>query len=383
MDTDKGVCSVKKRDADETEFFSEGIWKGLPQGLLGITELNSRLSKVLLKQIAHELPNVIREIGTKLKHCNEQIEKLGQPRTTLNEQVYYLMRVSQSFQTLIKAAVDGTYNDPFFEDPESDLGYKQRIRAVIQNLNRSFAKEITDHGHYRQVALTVTVAEEIKPNEPIVITRDAFVDHIQELMRRTRGLELPCTFSPLIATILFKEQCRPWGSILENHVKDVFKATKEFLEYICTHIADSTAGPRLFAEIVEPALDGLMQSMEKKSKKLLLPHQEGHPITYNQEFLEVFQKSHDDRRRAAVIASLMKHLSISAADCSNTNQLIGQRYVNLRSLVDSLAKRSEPDMDRFAASEALDCTEAYYKESTPIFPPRSVWKDLCPKLTPP
>lgn len=367
MDTDKGIATVKRRDEDETQFFSEGIWAGLPRGLLGITELNGRLSKVLLNQIAQELPNVIKEIGTKLKHCSEQLETLGQPRSTPAEQVYYLMQVSQAFQTLVKAAVDGTYNDPFFEDPETDRGYEQRIRAVIQNLNRDFAKVINDRGHYRQIAsgtVPWTADKEAEPNQPIVITRDAFVDHIQELMRRTRGRELPCTFSPLIATILFKEQCCPWGSILEDHVKEVFEATKKSLECLCSHIADSTAGPRLFAEIVQPALGNLLQSMEQKAKELLLPHQESHPITYNQDFLEAFQKSRDDRRRDAVVASLTKHLVITADNCKSTGLTIN-KHVNFAGLVESLANRSEPDLDRFAASEALDCMEAYYKARVP------------------
>lgn len=366
MDTDKGVASMETRDADEMQFFSEGIWGGLPRDLVGITELTFRLNKVLLKHIAQELPNVIREIDTKLKHCSEQIEMLGQPRTTPTEQKFYLMQVSQSLQTLTKAAVDGTYNDPFFEDPETDRGYKQRIRAVIQNLNRSFAKVITDRGHYRRInsdVVAVIPAEGVKPDEPILITRAAFLDHIEELMRRTRGRELPCTFSPLIVAILFKEQCRPWALILENHVKEVFKATKESLKCLCAHIADSTAGPRLFDEIVEPALDVLMQSMDQKAKELLLPHQEGHPITYNQEFLEIFQKARDDRRRCAVIDALTEHLYITTETCSSTEADLPSG-VDMAAMVDQLAKRSEPDMDRFAASEALDCMEAYYKVRT-------------------
>lgn len=39
----------------------------------------------------------------------------------------------------------------------------------------------------------------------------------------------------------------------------------------------------------------------------------------------------------------------------------------LRELFEALAKRSEPAMDRFTASEALGCMEAYYKVSSGPF----------------
>ena len=51
------------------------------------------------------------------------------------EQRLYLLYISQSFQSLVKAAVDGTYNDPFFENAKTELGYQKRIHAVMQNLS--------------------------------------------------------------------------------------------------------------------------------------------------------------------------------------------------------------------------------------------------------
>jgi hypothetical protein len=51
------------------------------------------------------------------------------------EQQLYLLYISQSFQSLVKAAVDSIYNDLFFENAKTELGYQKRIRAVMQNLN--------------------------------------------------------------------------------------------------------------------------------------------------------------------------------------------------------------------------------------------------------
>lgn len=64
------------------------------------------------------------------------------------EQRLYLFTITQAFQQLVKAAVDGTYNHDFFKDARTDTGYRQRIRAVMQNLNETFADGIASSGHH-------------------------------------------------------------------------------------------------------------------------------------------------------------------------------------------------------------------------------------------
>jgi hypothetical protein len=177
MDSEPGEWSLADRDTKEEEFFSQGIWKELSRSLLGVDNLRSRLSKVLLGQIAPELPSLIDEIAIKSSACRSRLDKLGLPRATLNEQRLYLPHISQSFQSLIKASVDGTYNDPFSDDAESKIGYQKRIRTVVQNLNIDFAGCMARRGHRREVTDS--------PGRPRVSTEE-FMDHIQHLMHRTR-----------------------------------------------------------------------------------------------------------------------------------------------------------------------------------------------------
>jgi hypothetical protein len=151
MDMDKGQWTLKQRDAEEHEFFSQGVWKDLPSSLVGIDSLRTRLSKVLLSQIATELPSLIKEIEDKADHCRNRLRRLGKPRVTIDEQKSYLLNISQSLQELVKAAIDGTYNDPFFGDANSTNGYHKRIRATVQNSNEDFAERISRRGHYRYI----------------------------------------------------------------------------------------------------------------------------------------------------------------------------------------------------------------------------------------
>ena len=176
MDSETGEWSLVDRDVKEEEFFSQGIWEDLPRSLLGVDKLRNRLSKVLLMQIAAELPSLIDEIEIKSKARRSRLDKLGEPRATLDEQRLYLLHISQSFQSLIKASVDGTYNDPFFEDAQSKPGYQKRIRAVVQNLNLEFAKRIARRGHRREIV--DSPSKTAVPRGVTATTREEFKDHI-------------------------------------------------------------------------------------------------------------------------------------------------------------------------------------------------------------
>lgn len=363
MDSDKGLFTLANRNTEEEVFFSEGIWQDLPTQLLGIIELRMRLSKVLMRQIVYELPSVIKELESKLQSCREQLDKMGQPRTTPDEQRLYLVKVSLSFQTLMKASVDGIYTDVFFEDAESDRGYCQRIRAVIQMLNQQFARQLEERGQYRRIGDPQTEKSEGgSADSTLQISRADFISYVQNLMLRTRGRELPGTFSPMIVADLFKEQCRPWKAILRDHVENVGAAARELLKLVCAHTADDTACRFLLQEIVNPAMDHIMMTLQAKADKLLLPHSNGHPITYNHYFTETLQKVRDERKVSEVRSVVAKWLEKEEHEVSGKLQLRG--IFDLGGLIDSLTARTEPDMERFAASEALDCMMAYYKVST-------------------
>lgn len=148
IDSDQGISSLNDRDLKEREFFATGAWGEMPPSLVGISSLRTRLSKLLLGQIAAELPSLIEDIKAKEGNCRKQLERLGLPRLTLHEQRSYLLNISQTYQLLVKAAADGTYNDTFFDNIQSPSGRLKRVRAVIQNLNEEFAERLLHQGHH-------------------------------------------------------------------------------------------------------------------------------------------------------------------------------------------------------------------------------------------
>ncbi|KAF9882884.1 hypothetical protein FE257_004921 [Aspergillus nanangensis] len=330
MDMEKGQWTLAQRDLDERDFFLQGIWEAMPRSLVGINSLRTRLSKVLLSQIATELPSLIEEIEAKTDRCRSQIQKLGQPRATVDEQKSYLLNISQSLQELVKAAIDGTYNDPFFGGAHSANEYHKRIRAIVQNLNEDFAERISRRGHYRRICERND--GQIPARNQVGITREEYIKHIGHLLKRTRGRELPGTFNPMMVRDLFLEQCSPWEELTRNHTDGIWAAAKDFLILVVKYVTDEATSAALTEEIIIPACESIKREIDSKTMELLVPHQKGHPITYNHYFTETLQKIRSDRREGELTKTLQ--------------QFFG---------------RSEPDMLRFASIEALDCMLAYYK----------------------
>ncbi|RYC55376.1 hypothetical protein CHU98_g10834 [Xylaria longipes] len=360
MDSEKaqGASLLAERDAEETAFFSRGIWSQLPSSMLGIDELRPKLSNVLIRQIARELPSLISEIDVGISSCQKLIKALGVPRITPDEQRLELLRVSQKLQALVKASVDGTYNDAFFENAKTTRGYQQRIRAVIQNLNRNFADELLHRGHLRAMQHTGPTSGEVskhKPGQPLPISREHFISHAKQLLRRTKARELPNLFNPMVVADLFHEQSGPWNSIVDSHIKVAWDAAKTFLELVISSISDRAISTALMAEVFEPALEKLISDANTKTTELLNAHRSIHPITYTKEYSEAILDIWDKRRRDES-ASVIKNFFGTEIEVVC---LEGRDY-DLAALVDMLAERREPDIERIAASEALDCMHAYY-----------------------
>ncbi|PQE03745.1 dynamin family protein [Rutstroemia sp. NJR-2017a BBW] len=356
MDSDAGKFSLQDRNESENQFFSQGVWEKLPRAILGVETFRHRLSKLLLKQIVVELPGLVAEIETKSIACEKSMARLGKPRVTAVEQRTYLIHISQHFQTLLKASVDGTYNDEFFGDAETDIGYKRRIRARMQNLNMDFADSITQFGHYREIQESVTKARHTGVG-PIPITREAFIDHVHYLMPRTRARELPGTFNPMIVADLFREQSVPWEALARKHIEKVWRAVRDFLFHVSDHIADESASAALYQAIFEPALKKLLSDLNAKASDLLKPHQSSHPITYNNHFVQALQEIR--RKRNLELFSQIVHSHFGTNGLKDPVKLPSP--ASLQPLIDSLVTHTEPQMGRHECSEALDYMHAYYE----------------------
>ncbi|KAF2637143.1 hypothetical protein P280DRAFT_501016 [Massarina eburnea CBS 473.64] len=198
MDLETRSWSPSKRDENERHFFSKGVWTTLPDSILGIAPLRERLSKLLLAQIATELPSLIEEIELQSIAFRTQLQKLSH----------------QNFQSLIKAAVDGTYNDPFF-------------------------------------------------------SHRFFITNSSNLMTYTRGRELLGTFNPMIISDLFLEQSQHWEALARSHVEKVTRSVNIFLKRLISHIADASTCGTLFQAVIKLSLEQIVMYLKENAAHLL------------------------------------------------------------------------------------------------------------------
>ena len=356
--------SSEERDAAESAFFSQGVWKDLPRSMVGISPLQARLSRVLLNQIKTELPALVEDIEKGVREATKKLDKLGEKRATVDEQRLFLLRIGQSFQALTKAAVDGTYVDPFFGEISSDGGDAKRLRAVVQNLNIGFAETMWKHGHRRRILDPMThVPDHIVQSNARAVTRDAFENEIVGLLQRNRGRELPGMFNPMIVGEMFHQQAQPWEDRARSHIKNICDAVETFLELTMAHLADESTSSNLLRDVIGPLLSERAKEINIKLDEILTPFTRGHPITYNHYFTETIQEIRQKRLERDVKDRLRK---LSPNLLKDGNGSLAEQVddkVKVSDLVSALSSRNEADMDKYAASEILLCMEAYYKVS--------------------
>jgi GTPase SAR1 family protein len=338
----RNVTSTE-RDRIEEDFFSQGVWKTLPRSILGVAKLRERLSKVLLDHIKSELPALIREIQDILDESQQALVRLGDHRSTAEQQRLYLLKHSQHFTTICKASCDGIYEDNFFGDLSSEQSRTRRFRAVVQNLNLAFAEKVRLDG--QQINLRGNGLEG-KSDEAISWVRDTLIC--------SRGRELPGTFSPMLIGDLFRVQSKPWEKMSRIHLQDIWTRARKHVEDILSTLIDAEACTALLMHYVDPLMEALLKTASDEMDSLFLDRHR-HAITYNHYFTENVQKIFNARNEKRLLEVLEAMFPIDGYDKSRRT---GPKDL---SAVCSMVSRTIPDMDTHASIELLDHLEAFYK----------------------
>jgi hypothetical protein len=294
---------------------------------------------------------LLKDVEIGIADCRSRMDRLGAPRATFEEQRRYLLRVSQEFSTLMKAAVDGVYNHPFFGSARTENGYQKRLRAVIQNTLTEFEADMRLTGHTRTIVERPLKERNLVPGE---VARSAYVNEVKELMRRSRGCEPPGTFNPMIIGELFTIQCQPWRSIATDAKESIVQAVYKTTQAVLDHIAVDNTVEGIF-RIINAHIDMLKAGLDIKMQELLEPHHSGHPITYNHYLTDNVQKAQAARRRRSfekILREVMGGRSVKDDDDARLNPL---------QLLNLFEQRTEVDMEKYAGELAVDYMQAYYK----------------------
>ncbi|KAG6118852.1 hypothetical protein E4U13_008227 [Claviceps humidiphila] len=363
-------ASSAERDAAETRFFSSGIWATLNPSNLGVGTLRPRLSDVLKNQILQQLPDLLHDVETAIRDCRSVLRRLGTPRGSANEQRKYLLKVSREFTNLMKAAINGEFNHPFFGSARTDEGYERRLRARVQNTLADFKDIMRERGQQRKIVDDDDDDDDDDGDDGDDdgddddgdddddayqsgnVVRSDYIEEVKDLMERSRGCELSGTFNPLIVGELFAEQCQPWKSLTSEAKKKVLQAVDEVEHAIVDYITVKETAPAIL-QMLRGGTDKLKKALGQKLQELLQPHSDRHPITYNSYLTDTVKKAQDERRkrRLTEVTHLIQREFATAGPGSK----------NVASLVEKLNAQMDTDMNTFASEMAIDYMEAYYE----------------------
>ncbi|KAF2259056.1 dynamin family protein-like protein [Lojkania enalia] len=376
--------SFDERNQSESLFFSKGRYAELSREQVGVESLRKRLSDLLLNHLLKELPSLKEELNTRLQEALRDIENLGEKRSTISEQRMMLIKISLHINDILKSAVKGHYDHPFFGAMNLQASVIsseniRRFRAVIQHLNTEFAENMRLRGHKYAIGPgpgdeELDVADEQQalkePSNlveddsllpiPKVLTRPNAISWVQRVLERSRGLELSGNPNSSLISQIFWEQSEPWEEIALDHINKVARLCKALVYIVLEHAAPPEFLGRLAGMSVDAALTNALSGSKEELRKIL-KDKTRHPMTYNHYFTTTLQKQRQRKRQKVV-----KRVKEEAQYCS---ELEGRELLEYDAgiLEKTMVNAIEQNMYKFSSEEALDVECAYYKEEMKYF----------------
>lgn len=385
--------TFSQRNRSEASFFKKGIWADFPRDNVGIESLRTRLSVLLFEHIKNELPELRTEIDKKLAETTKELGRLGSQRSTVDEQRYYLMKLSMLFYNTTKAALHGDYDAEYFwakEDFEDALkrSKARRLRAMVQYINKQFAAQLRLYGHKYTFMEAVAakggdstpapasnpsaencMASTIEKN-PIFLQRRQALDWVEKALIQTRGRELAGNFNPLLIGELFWEQSQNWEEIAQKHMEEISRLCGNFVSDLLQELCAQDVYARLGHTHVKKMLKQRLECSQVELKKIIAS-KKLYPMTYNHYYTTTLQtlRSQTAEKKLEVSiaeatfqstyytwdlgASGYKPVAVDRIDTTKLKRLCNEQIIQ--------------NMDDYSCSDALDCLQAYYKVNN-IFP---------------
>lgn len=304
FDPEQRGRGLDERDRQEDEFFSEGDWHELLPEHRGVRSLRTKLSSILMSRTRPALPEILNEIRSRLQSCDNELAKLGNPRSSRFEQQAYLTNISYAFDRLLEKAIRGDYSDRSFFQSGLDPTDPRRLRAAIENLNEDFAEAMYAIGHKQVLAPDSDVEERVPPlfpskysntryrdlPSPKIIGESSYFEDVARRAAQNRGGELPGIPKARLIGELFREHSEPWEGIATAHIETVWEVARETVRLIINHVAPDETAYAILHHLIEDRLQEKREFLLIKLRELLKPYQRYHPITYHPDFFQEIKK---------------------------------------------------------------------------------------------
>ncbi|TLS20459.1 uncharacterized protein PpBr36_11348 [Pyricularia pennisetigena] len=377
----------EERNVSEMNFFRTSNFRTLSQETCGVDALRIRFSHLLYDHVKNELAHLIGDFEVALELSVNELEPLGDSRSTALDCRTYLTQLSMDCHEICKAALNGHYEHEFFRSGgENAFNLKNkstiaRLRAAIQHCNSQFSEGIWTRGHKYQIpailhieSVSEITVEGETPGQAKIVTpvpkkfsRSKATEWVKRLIQRSRGTELFGSFNPNVIAELFWEQFQPWAKFAESHIDLVSYLCEQFYDILLKKRGAKDVSSRIWSFQVK---DRLEQRKLKAREELwkLIEDLKGFQINYNHYYTDNLHKTREDKLRKqlnAINPALLEHRS--SMNCSR-----GSHYdkFDLELVVGTLSKatsESSVDMEKVSCEEALECLRAIYKVQLKVF----------------
>ncbi|EGC41831.1 dynamin family protein [Histoplasma capsulatum var. duboisii H88] len=375
--------SLSERKRQEADFFRSPPWRehGIDLSRVGVDRLQPFLQSLLGDHIERELPKVCAEVRLLLDKTKIQLQDLGQERSTVSEQRFFLSKLSMDFVGLTQAALDGTYQhiaSDFFGYDENGIS-RNRFRGQIHTLNSLFADYMRDKSQKRKMGRVPIDdlfessadseegrAKEDKydhssdADEPFYMNETEFDRWIKKIYRNTRGLELPGNYNNALLTELFHEQSSRWPGIAKRHIHRVHEETSTFVTRALAHVVREEHIRRDIHKILDRSLQSNLDTALDELRKLC-DDERAQLITYNHYYTDNIQKARHDRAN-----TVLEHALQSVSDDWGKIHVSNTPH-DLAKLLGSLQNHVVVNMEQQACEEAKAGLAAYYKVDMKTF----------------
>lgn len=122
-------------EREKLYFSTHPIYSTMPQNLLGIGNLTTKLTRILFTHIKHSLPEITREIKDKIKETEDDLRDLGPPMPGDSaEKMQILYAMITDFIQSYKNSIGGRYDNKKLMGQKQELSGGAKIKMNFYNL---------------------------------------------------------------------------------------------------------------------------------------------------------------------------------------------------------------------------------------------------------
>jgi GTPase SAR1 family protein len=260
--------STQERRRAESDFFSRGKWRSLPESNCGAGALMRQLSVQLQAHIGRHIGVLRKQIQKALDDTDAELQSLGVGRDTPQEMRIDLVELFSASKELVIPALYGFYKNPpkknFFRvtaDPRGTPAQNLRARAAEEN--DRFALKVRAHGRKFNFSATAPQGA-VDPSQHNSQKRDFVRQEVETLLRQIRGSEFPMDPKPRAVYMLFQQYSESWPKLAQEHKDNLGVVCNEFLSELIDYEWPKRMREPIRREFLEPQMKALMEKAQQE-----------------------------------------------------------------------------------------------------------------------